>query len=122
MPIVDVEVVAGAGDTFAEGLAESLADAVGKALHSAPGQTWIRLRFLAHGHYAENGARPDPGYLPVFVVVLKRTIPLPPDLEDEIALLTTAVAEVVGRSGTSVHVEYAPAGTGRIAFGGAIVR
>jgi len=44
MPIVTVEVVAGADDPTARNVAQSLADVIGRALKSPPGQTWVRIR------------------------------------------------------------------------------
>jgi phenylpyruvate tautomerase PptA (4-oxalocrotonate tautomerase family) len=122
MPILTVELVVNPGDTMPPGFAQSLADALGPVLQSPPGQTWVRVRHLAHDQYAENGVPFDPGQLPVFVTVLRRQIPPRPDLEAEVAALTLAVAEVVGRPASRVHVEYAPAGAGRVAFGGALIR
>lgn len=56
MPIIDVELVA---DTPPPpGLAIELADAVGDAIGSAPGATWVPLRRLPRTHYAESGGGP----------------------------------------------------------------
>jgi hypothetical protein len=59
--------------------------------------------------------------LPVFVTVLKRVLPGPAQMPDEIARLTGSIAEVLGRNRTCVHVEYAPAAGGRLSFGGKLV-
>ena len=122
MPIIDVEVVAAANDAMANSVAQSLADAIGRALKSPPGQTWVRVRSLARNQYAENDALLDTAHLPVFVIVLKRQTPRRAELEAEIKALTGVVAQVIGRSASCVHIEYAPAGAGRLAFGGVLVQ
>jgi phenylpyruvate tautomerase PptA (4-oxalocrotonate tautomerase family) len=122
MPIVTVEVVAAANDAMAQDLAQSLADAISGTLKSPPGQTWVRVRSIARDQYAENEALLDPAQLPVFVTILKRQMPQRAELEREVAALTGAVAKVVGRPATCVHIEYAPAAAGRLAFGGRLVQ
>ncbi len=122
MPIVTVEIVAGANDAMAHGIAQALADAIGRALKSPPGQTWVRVRSLADNQYAENEAFLDAAQLPVFVTIVKRQSPQRAELEAEVAALTGAVAKLIGRPATCVHIEYAPAGAGRLSFGGILVR
>ena len=122
MPIVNVEIVAAANDAMTNGIAQSLADAIGGALKSPPGQTWVRVRSLARTQYAENEALPHTAHLPVFVTILKRQTPLRAELEAEIEALTSAVAQVIGRPASCVHIEYAPAAAGRLAFGGVLVQ
>lgn len=121
MPIVTVEVVSGA-DAMASDVAQALADAIGSALKSPPGQTWVRVRILARNQYAENEAFLDTAQLPVFVTILKRQSPLRAELEAEVTALTGAVAQVIGRPATCVHIEYAPAGAGRLSLGGILVK
>jgi phenylpyruvate tautomerase PptA (4-oxalocrotonate tautomerase family) len=122
MPIVTVEVVAGSNDAMARGIAQLLADAIGRALKSPPGQTWVRIRSLARDQYAENEAILNAGQMPVFVTILKRQSPQRAELEGEVTALTHAVAQVIGRPTTCVHIEYAPAGAGRLSFGGIVVQ
>jgi phenylpyruvate tautomerase PptA (4-oxalocrotonate tautomerase family) len=121
MPIVDVELVADASSAVAPGLAQSLADAVGRTLQSPPGQTWVRLRVLERDHYAENESSHESVELPVFVTVLKRAPAKGADLAGEIMALAGAIAQVTGRTMSCVHVEYAPAAAGRLGFGGRLV-
>jgi len=116
MPIVTVEVVAGANDAMAHDIAQSLADAIGRALKSPPGQTWVRVRSLAQDQYAENEAFLDGTQLPVFVTILKRQSPQRAKLEGEATALTRAVAQILGRPATCVHIEYAPPRRGRFSF------
>jgi hypothetical protein len=107
---------------MAQGLAQLLADAIGGALKSPPGQTWVRVCSIARDQYAENQTALDAGELPVFVTVLKKETTQRADLEREVAALTAAVAQVVARPAPCVHVEYAPAAAGRLAFGGVLVQ
>ena len=123
MPILDIELVQ--ADGAAPGLAsltQALADAAGRALASAPGHTWVRLRCLPASHYAENEARIGPDELPVFVTVLHAHLPQGTALERELAALTQALAACLGRASARVHVQYAPPAAGRQAFGGVLVR
>jgi phenylpyruvate tautomerase PptA (4-oxalocrotonate tautomerase family) len=122
MPIVTVELVGESENEPELNLAQSLADAIGRALASPPGQIWVRLRWLAHHEYAENESLLSADQLPVFITVTKREIPTAVELEAEVAAVTAAVAGVVGRASERVHVEYAPAGAGRIWFGGNVVQ
>src|SRR5450432_320644 len=109
MPIVDVELVAGTNGAVATGLAQSLADAVGRILKSPQGQTWVRVHLLAREHYAENESSVEQAELPVFVTVLKRVFPAKEELAEEISAMTSAIAQVLGCPVSRVHIEYAPA-------------
>ncbi len=122
MPIVSIEVVVGADCKLEHGLAQSLADAVGRTLNSPPGQTWVRLRTLGRDRYAENGSSVDDSELPVFVTVLERHCPVGSELQAEVAALTEAIAQLVRRPSASVHLEYAPSAAGRVSFGGKLVQ
>ena len=121
MPIIDVELVAGAAGVVAAGTAQSLADVVGRTLGSPPGQTWVRVRVLPRDHYAENESPVEMTALPVFVTVLKRAPPTRTELAGEISALTDAIAQALARPVSCVHVGYAPAAAGRLAFGGRLV-
>jgi phenylpyruvate tautomerase PptA (4-oxalocrotonate tautomerase family) len=121
MPVVTVELVAGANRALEDNLAQSLADAVGRVFNSPSGQTWVRLRSLGCNEYAENGSKVEAEELPVFVTVLKRHLPLDAELQAEVAALARAIAQVLHRPVDCVHVEYAPAAAGRVSFGGKLV-
>lgn len=121
MPIVDVTLVVEPGAASNADLAQSLADGIGHALHSTPGQTWVRLHLLARDRYAENRSQPQADELPVFASVLRRQLPQADELEREIAALTEAIARATARPPACVHVEYVPAAAGRLAFGGKLV-
>ena len=121
MPVVTIEFVADADRPVANNLARSLAAAVGRVLNSPPGQTWVRLRSLARDQYAENDAPVDARELPDFVTLLKRQTPSGAQVQAEITALTEAIAKVMDRPATCVHIEYAPAAIGRASFGGKLI-
>jgi phenylpyruvate tautomerase PptA (4-oxalocrotonate tautomerase family) len=120
MPILDIEPVL--PDGVAAPSAQALADAAGRVFGTAPGHTWVRLRRLAPSAYAENGAAVAADALPVFVTVLHAHPPLGEALAQQVQALTTAMADVFGIAPQRVHVQIAPAGVGRQAFGGTLVR
>ena len=121
MPIVDVERVCAPGEPRAAVSTRALADAVGQAIGSPPGHTWVRLRDLPVDAYAENGVDLDPTLRPVFVRVLHARSPTGAARAEEAGRLTLAVAACLGLPPERVHVEYAPDGAGRMAFGGRIL-
>lgn len=121
MPIVDIEFVGGPDDAPPPSLAQAVADAAGPIFGTAPGGTWVRLRMLAAAQYAESALAVAPAERPVFVTVTRRALPDRGALTAEVAALTAAVARILQRPPARVHVEYAPAAAGRIAFGGTLV-
>ena len=121
MPLITIELVVDGASLPGRDLAQSLADALGRVLGSAPGHTWVRLRTLDRHEYAENQSRIEDPDLPVFVTVLERRPPTGADLQAIVTTLTRAVAQVTARPAERVHVEYAPAAAGRLSFGGQVV-
>jgi phenylpyruvate tautomerase PptA (4-oxalocrotonate tautomerase family) len=122
MPIVDIEFVQADGlAPVGPSLTQTLADAAGRVLGTSPGRTWVRLRSLALTNYAENEAPVAADAAPVFVTVLHAHPPQGDALATEVAALTQAVATCLGRPPALVHVQYAPPGAGRQAFGGTLV-
>lgn len=114
MPIVDVEWVS--ADDGPPELARAIADAAGRVFGSAPGATWVRLRPLAAGAYAENETAAAPRA--VFVRVLARRA----SIEDRgrcASALAAAVAACLARPVENVHVIFEPEADGRVFFGGA---
>lgn len=123
MPILDVErVLPHAADAAPPGLAQALADAAGRVFGSAPARTWVRLRVLPAAAYAENNSTISADGLPVFVTVLQAHVPEGDVLAAQVHALTDAVAAVLNIDAVRVHVQVAPPGAGRQAFGGQLVR
>jgi phenylpyruvate tautomerase PptA (4-oxalocrotonate tautomerase family) len=121
LPILDISVVLPPAQALAPEMASLLADGVGKSLGAAPGRVWVRLHRIASADYAENDAVLDDHALPVFVTILHARPPEGQARAREVAVLTDVVAAVLKRPHERVHVEYAGAGAGRIAFGGRLV-
>jgi phenylpyruvate tautomerase PptA (4-oxalocrotonate tautomerase family) len=120
MPIVEIEIVGGIPESEG-GEAQTLADAIGRVLGSAPANTWVRIRTLTRECYAENETILAPPDLPVFVTVLKRQMPERTELAREITALTQVIGNIVGRRTDRVHIEYAATAAGRMAFGGTLI-
>jgi phenylpyruvate tautomerase PptA (4-oxalocrotonate tautomerase family) len=123
MPLLDVERVVPDTATSAvpPGLARALADAAAQVFGSTPGHTWVRLRTLPQSAYAEDGEPGDGAALPVFVTVQHAHPPQGDALAAQVRELTDALAVVLGCDLHRVHVQIAPAGAGRQAFGGRLV-
>jgi phenylpyruvate tautomerase PptA (4-oxalocrotonate tautomerase family) len=120
MPIVDVQLVC-KGTDAAPLSAQALADALGRAFGTSPGRTWVRVHTLIESAYAENQLAVHESELPAFVTIVHAHPPVGEALAVEVLAVTQAVATVIGRSDTQVHVQYSPAGAGRQAFGGKLV-
>lgn len=118
MPIFDIEIVCETEAEFSKASARVLADALGKTLGTATAHTWVRLRYLNASAYAENDTLLTSAELPVFVTLLHAHLPTGQSLATELAKLTTTIAQCLSRSSERVHIQYAPAGAGRQAFGG----
>lgn len=115
MPILHIEIV-GEASHYREDLAQSLADAAGKALNSRPQGTWIKLHFLPPANYAENGGAIDGN--PMIVSVLQAEPPAGEALSIQTHSLAEAIADTSGHRLENVHIIIEPAANGRIAFGG----
>src|SRR5262245_56955328 len=115
MPIVDIELVVRPGEAPIDGLASTLADALGEVFGSAPGRLWVRVRTLPDSQYAENlGEAPQP----VFVTLLLGEPPTGELLRLQMRQTAEAVAGICRCPVDRVHVLLEPAARGRIAFGG----
>lgn len=122
MPIVDVQIVCKQGaDAQPAPPAQALADQLGQVFGSGPGRTWVRIHTLPDCAYAENGVGAEDDGLPAFVTVLHAHPPAGEALAGEVLAVSEAVAAWLGRPVERVHVQYAPAGAGRQAFGGKLV-
>lgn len=121
MPILEVTVVGDPPTQSRKGWAGRLAEAAGAVFKSGPGNTWVVVHQISTEDYAENGAGPGGPHAPVFVRVLKRSLPPEPELAIEVEALARAVADVCGRDPAQVHVIYEPGAAGRVALGGRLV-
>jgi phenylpyruvate tautomerase PptA (4-oxalocrotonate tautomerase family) len=122
MPLIDVEIVLEPGEALADGLAVSLADAIGATLAAPAGHTWVRLWPIEPGGYSEGSGVSGQTPAPVFVTVLQAQLPTEAKLEQRAAALAKAVARVCGRAPDAVHIVFRPEGRGRVAFGGKLLR
>ena len=121
MPIVDVQVVCKTPQQVCTVSAQALADSLGRVFQSESGHTWVRTHTLADIAYAENGTTLSDSELPAFVTVMHLRPPVGEALAIEVQAVTVAVAKCIGRPKERVHVQYAPPGAGRQAFGGKLV-
>jgi phenylpyruvate tautomerase PptA (4-oxalocrotonate tautomerase family) len=120
MPILDVFVVVPEGNRRPAANAKTLANAVAAVFGADPGTVWVRVQALPQSMYAENGDDEDPS--PVFIKVQHADMKAPEHLEREARELAQIVAACLGCQTELVHIEYAPAARGRIAFGGRLLR
>jgi phenylpyruvate tautomerase PptA (4-oxalocrotonate tautomerase family) len=120
MPIVDVHIVQDQAAAATAGLSQRIADALGLALGAPPGRLWVRLHWIEPTHYAENGLPVAAGERPVFVSLLHADPPEGAARADQAAAVAATLADCLERSVERVHVEFAPAAAGRIAFGGTL--
>lgn len=120
MPIVDIQLV-GTGSNRLNGLALRVAEALAQVFAAPPGRVWVRLTVLPKTQYAENGLDAVETDLPVFVRVLHADLPSMEVLAAQAQAVSQSVAACLHCSSERVHVEYAPAGRGRVAFGGQLL-
>ncbi len=117
MPIIDIELVVREGEALSEGLASTLADALGEVFGSDPGRTWVRLRTLPESSYAENLSEAP---RPIFVTLLLAESPAGELLRLQLGQITAVVARTCRTAEENVHVLLEPRARGRIAFGGVL--
>jgi hypothetical protein len=118
MPILTIEFVHEPGELPPENAPREIANLAGEIFATPAGQTWVRLRLLGKASYTENGMSPAETPSPVFVSVLKRSLDNPEQLVAESKSLAKGIGDVFSRPTENVHIEFEPAGAGRIAFGG----
>ena len=122
MPILDIELVASDSPPgLPVDLTQSLAEEAAKVFGTPQGTVWVKVHVIPTAHYAEDNGTPL-GVYPVFVTVLKSRVPEGSALKEEIARLTQAIANVLNRPDTNVHIFYQADGAGRVAFGGKLVK
>ncbi len=120
MPVIDIQIILAQGEQLRSDLAAELANKLGQVLNAAPGQLWLRLQTLPSSNYAENNDPASKG-LPVFVTVMHAQAKAAEAMQTEAVALAQAVSGVLARARTHVHIEYAPPGAGRVAFGGSLI-
>jgi hypothetical protein len=120
MPIVDALIVVEDGGSIAEGTAKRLAKVLGAVFAAGPGKVWVKVQCLPESQYAENGGAAS--VRPVFLSVLHADEQAATVLASQAAEIARAVGGCLGRPPEHVHVEYAPPGRGRVAFGGNLLQ
>lgn len=121
MPILDIELVVEDGEALAADLPQRLADAAAQVLQTPPGRTWVKLRRLPRGDYAESGDGFHEDIRPVFVQLLKAAPMSVQAREREAQRLTQAIAQACQRPFENVHILYLPPASGRAVFGGVMI-
>lgn len=122
MPLLEVEIVAENEKHFGPDLPQQIADGVGHFFGSEPGHTWVKLTILPRERYAENDTSSENTPLPIFVSILRATLPDPTEMEQEIGGITRTIAAICNRPTENVHVLYLPQAIDRLAFGGKLAR
>lgn len=120
MPIVDVKIVTPAGTTLPRNTAKVVAEALAAIFQAPEGRVWVRLEQLDEHLYAENGSAQT--IRPVFITVLHADLPPREALAVQALAVSKAIAGCLNREPDQVHVEYAPPGRGRVAFGGRLLQ
>jgi len=121
MPIINVCPVVSASNELPADAAQRLADSIAHVLNVETGRVWVRLTELPDRNYAENAVVIEGDDLPVFVEVLHADWPEEAARVIEAQALAAAVAASLQRPVGRVHLEYAPPGRGRYAFGGTLI-
>jgi phenylpyruvate tautomerase PptA (4-oxalocrotonate tautomerase family) len=123
MPIIDIEVIEDDPPRghFPRAAVQALTDEVAAILGSGPSGTWVRIRYLPRGSYAENGGDVPGSVRPVFVTILLARLPAAAELRRHAERVALAVADALGRPRENVHVLFSPPAAGRIAFGGRLL-
>ncbi len=117
MPILDFEFI---GGEPTDHLAQKLADSTGEIFGSAPGHTWVKIKFIPTNQYAESNVLFETG--PVFVSVLLRQTPELVEKEKLSKKLCKVVGEITGRADENIHIIFLPEGFNSVAFGGNLVK
>lgn len=120
MPILTIDAVEDPKQPLPAKLARSIADAAGQVLGSPEARTWVCLRRIPAGDYAENGIEHAPA--PLLVELRLREPPVAQERERLVLELTQAIARASQRPAETVHLHVQPAAKGQQAFGGRLVR
>lgn len=81
----------------------------------------MQLAEMPAENYAENGTTVEDSELPIFVQVQQLDWSIDESRIHEAASLAAAVAACTNRKIDRIHIEYAPPGRGRVAFGGNLI-
>lgn len=118
MPILHVEIVTDRDHPLEQGLAARFAEAASEILETGRGETRVRLTPVPAEDYAENGMAADACPRPVFVTILRYTLPARPELAGEARRMAAAFSAIADRPKEQVHLHFLPPGRGVVAFGG----
>ena len=121
MPVIDIEIVLKTDEAISAEMASQFADELGTIFGSSKNGTWVKVYGTTESFYAENGGKQADVY-PVFVSVLKASLPDSEEIQREIDAIVAAVAKICKRDSAFVHVIYQPEGKGRVALGGKVVK
>ena len=122
MPLLDIDIVFRANESLKGDTVQRLADAAGKVFDTPPGKTWVKINPVPRNFWALNSSKLDSHSGPVVVSILKRTVPSPDKIEEEILQITKVFAGILERSDEDVYVKYEDDAIGRVAFGGRLVK
>lgn len=123
MPIIDIELVEDeVPQPVSAEIVQALADGLGELFGSHQAGTWVRMRYLPRGQYAENQEVVDQSIRPVFVTVLKADSGDEQLRASEAKAIADEVSRLLQRPVQNTHILFQPDAAGRIAFGGELVR
>lgn len=121
MPIVNIQIVGNSKDQYQSVSTQFVANELSKIFKSSLQGTWVKITSIPEYSYAENNPIKDNKEQPVFVRILKRTLPSTSLLREEALILAETIGRILNRPKHNVHVIYEPDALGRIAFGGVLV-
>lgn len=101
---------------------QALADELGRYFGSSPAGTWVEADYLPAEQYAENLCELAEDVKPTLVYVLRHHLPHQEELAREASELARIVANRLQRPRRNTHIFYEPAGKGRVAIGGTLIR
>jgi len=122
MAIIDVELVIREGkDSYlGQEQTRSIANTLGRIFGTKPNRTWVRIRYLPSGQYAENEAPEGPAVLPTFITILKNRPPEPAHIAGQMLEIAQGLSPIIGRPAESIHILYEATALGRLGIGGVL--
>ncbi|MFA5631805.1 MAG: hypothetical protein WC997_09855 [Porticoccaceae bacterium] len=122
MAIVDIELVVQEGKDpyLGQEQIQSIADTLGRIFETKPNRTWVKIRYLPGGQYAQNEAPDAVAALPAFITVLKNRPPAPDQMAGQMSAIARELAPIIGRPAASIHVLYEASARGRLGIGGVL--